>query len=304
MTATQRALAFFLVTAISACGAPQGDANTASKANSGTFTYAPTLNQPHRETMRRYEEVSIPGSPVRDAEQWTMEWDVVTTQESNLFKRSLKLVGLKLNVNGADQLRGDEVKASQATIDVLTDKDSNVADVRGADQFSAAIVALGTAEAQPVLKRVFSPERMKALAIVRSRELHGDFVGHPAAVGSQWMASGGDSGASRQIKVVGEAPCGAKKCLQVVRVYDIDREALYAEISERIAAQVKAQGGDPSKVKLAGAEVKVEDSLLIDPATMDYYGARFDEAATVRVAGPNGELPVAFKLRRESDFKY
>jgi hypothetical protein len=57
-------------------------------------------------------------------------------------------------------------------------------------------------------------------------------------------------------------------------------------------------------VKLAGAEVKVEDSLLIDPATMDYYGARFDEAATVRVAGPNGELPVAFKLRRESDIKY
>jgi hypothetical protein len=63
-------------------------------------------------------------------------------------------------------------------------------------------------------------------------------------------------------------------------------------------------GGDPSAIKVIDANVKLEDSLTINPATMDYYGARFDQEATIRVAGPKGELPVAFKLQRESTYKY
>jgi hypothetical protein len=304
MISMKQALAFSLAVCLSACGAPEGDAKTAAQANPGKFTYAPALDKPYRETNRRSEEMSIPGSPMREAEQWTLDWQTVVTRETNLFKRSLRLVGLKINVNGAELLRGDEVKAKLVTVDVLTDKDANVVDVRGADQLSAAIVSLGDEKARPALERIFSPARLKALAMVRSVELHADFIGRPTAVGSQWMATDSASGTTRQIRVVGEEACGAARCLRVVRQYDLDRQAVYEAVSARVGAHVQSQGGDSTKVSLVGMDVKLEDTLLIDPTTMEYHGARFVQDAAIRVAGPNGELPVTFKLRRDVDYQY
>ena len=288
-----------------ACAEPGADSKTAADAQTGKFVYAPTLGKPYRETTRRTEEVSIPGSPMRDAEEWTLDWEVVTTQEANLFKRSYKLVGLKINSNGADLLRGDEIKSNAVVVDVLTDKDSNVVDVRGTDKLSEAIAGLGSPEAQPVLRRIFSPERLKAIVVLRSIEFHADFVGRPSQVGSQWMsndASGG--GGTREIRVVGESPCGAAKCAQVTRKYEVDRKALYQEISARVAEYVHSQGGDPSQVQVTGMDLKLEDSLLLEPSSMDCHGAHFVQDATIRVTGPKGELPVAFKQRRETEYKY
>lgn len=304
MTSIPKTLAAAAILLSTACGPNSSDPKTAAEGKPTTFTYAPTLDKPYRETNRRYEEVTIPGSPMRDLEEWTIEWQAVVTRESNLFKRSLRLVGLKISVNGVPQLKGDEVKAAMATVDVLTDKDSNVVDVRGTDELSAAIVALGDEQARPALARVFSPARLKALAMVRSQELHQDLIGRPTPVGSKWLASGTSGATTREVSVVGEEPCGASQCLHLLRKYDVDGQALFAEVSARVAAYVQSQGGDPTKVSLAGMSVKLEDSLLVEPATMEYHGARFEQEANLRVAGPNGELPVTFKVRREVDFKY
>jgi len=304
MTSIPKTLAFAALLLSTACGPNSSDPKTAAEGKPETFHYAPTLDRPYRETNRRYEEMSIPGSPVRESEEWTIEWQAIVTRETNLFKRSLRLVGLKISVNGAPQLKGDEVKAAMATVDVLTDKDSNVVDVRGTDELSAAIVALGSEAARPALSRVFSPARLKALAVVRSQELHQDLVGRPTPVGSQWLASGAAGATTRQVSVTGEEPCGAARCLRVARKYDVDGQALFAEVSGRVAAYVQSQGGDPTKVTLAGMSVKLEDSLLVDPATMEYHGARFNQEADLKVAGPNGELAVSVKVRREVDFKY
>ena len=280
------------------------ESNTAANARAVTFVYAPALDRPHHETTRRTEEFSIPGSPLRNLEEWVMDWDVVVHQETNLFRRSMKLVGLKLDVNGAKALGGDEIKASSPTVDVLTDKDSNVVDVRGTEQFSAAIVALGAPESQPLLRRIFSPERLKALAIERSVELHSDFVGRPAQPGSSWVANGANLGGTRQIRVLAEAPCGASRCVQVRREHDVDRAAIYAEVSQRVGEYVKAQGADASKVAVTGMDLKLEDSLVIAPATMEYYGAQFLQDMTVHVTGPNGELPAKFKIQRQTEYHY
>jgi len=291
-----------LIGLASACAEPGADAK--SPENTGKFVYAPSLNVPYQLTMQRYEEMSIPGTPVRDAQRWTLTWQVVSSQESNHFKRTLKLVGLQLNVNGVDDLRGDEIKASAPSIEVLTDKDANVVDVRGTEQLSTAIVGLAAPEVRPVLQKVFSPERLKALVVVRNVEQSADFIGHPSQVGSQWQVSSPNSASSMQVRVVSETPCGTRKCVQVARSYDIDKQAVFAEVAGRVAEYVQSQGGDPKEVKLTNAEVKLQDSLVIDPSTMDYYGASFDQDATIHVTGPNGELPVAFKLHRQSDYKY
>ena len=279
------------------------ESNTAAEARAVTFVYAPALNRPHRESMRRSEEFSIPGSPLRNLEEWLMDWDVVVQQETNLFRRTMKLVGLKIDVNGAPALRGD-VKANAVTLEVLTDKDSNVVDVRGSEQFSAAIVALGSPEAQPLLRRIFSPERLKALAIERSVELHSDFVGRPAQPGSTWMTNRPNEAATRQMRVLGEAPCAASRCVQVRREYDVDRSAIFADVSQRVAEYVKSQGQDSSKVAVTGMDLKLEDSLVIAPATMEYYAAEFVQDMMLHVTGPNGELPVKFKIRRQTEYSY
>jgi hypothetical protein len=304
MKSFQQALVIGVMGFSAACAGSGSDAKSAAGAGSGAFTYAPTLNAPYHETMQRYEEMSIPGTPIRDAERWTLDWDVVNGQEKDLYKRTLKLVGLKLNVNGVDQLRGDEIKPSSVTVDVLTDKDSNVVDVRGTDQMSAAIVSLGTPDAQPVLKRIFSPERLKALVVLRSIEQHADFVGHPAAVGSTWTTPDSEGTGTTQIKVVSESPCGSAKCVSVERTYSVDKSSVFAEVQGRVADYVQSQGGDPTQIKLVGLDVKLQDSLVIDPMTMDYHGAHFGQDATLHVAGPKGELPVALKIERQSDYKY
>jgi hypothetical protein len=285
-------------------GCAESGTTAKTPANAGAFVYAPKLNAPYQETMQRYEEMSIPGTSMRDAERWTLDWQVVTAQEAANFKRTLKLVGLKFNRNGVDELRGDEIKAAAPSIVVLTDKDANVVDVHGSEELSAAIVALATPEAQPILKRIFSPARLKALVVVRNIEQHADFVGRPSQVGSQWTAAEPDASSTKQIRVVSEAPCGTSRCVQVERSYDVDKQAVFDEVSDRVAAYVQAQGGDPAQVSLSAVDVKLQDSLLIDPQTMDYHAARFDEDATIHVLGPNGVLPLAFKLQRQTDYKY
>jgi len=280
------------------------ESNTAAEAKNAVFVYAPALDRPHQERMRRSEEFSIPGSPLRNVEEWVLEWSVIVHRETNLFRRSMTLLSLKINVNGAETLRGDEVKAKSVTLEVLTDKDSNVVDVRGTDQFSNAIVSLGAPEAQPILRRVFSPERLKALAIERSVELHSDFVGRPAAPGSTWLANDANLGSTRQIRVLAAAPCGASNCVQVRREYDVDRSAIYAEVAQRVGAYVQSQGGDPKQVTVTGMDLKLEDSLLIDPATTEYYGAQFLEDMAIHVKGPNGELPVKFTIKRQTEYRY
>jgi hypothetical protein len=278
------------------------DASAAAKTT--TFVYAPTLDHLHRVTMRRSDEMLIIGTPMRNEEEWTLVWDVIATRESNLVRRTFKLMGLKIAVNGADLLRGHEVQPKGVTIDVLTDKDANVVDVRGADQFSDAVVSLGDADAQPDLRRIFSSARIKALIVDRSQELHSDFVNRPAQVGASWMANDPNNSGTRQIRVLAEVPCGTRRCLQLRRDYDIDRSDIYAQVSQRVAQYVQSQGGDPSKVAVTGMDLKLEDKLVMDPTTMDYYGAQFVEDATIHVTGPNGEIPVAFKQRRQHEYQY
>jgi hypothetical protein len=37
---------------------------------------------------------------------------------------------------------------------------------------------------------------------------------------------------------------------------------------------------------------------------MDHYGAKFDQQATIRVAGPKGELGVSVKVQRQTDVRF
>lgn len=233
-----------------------------------------------------------------------MEWDVVTKQESNTFRATQRLVGLKININGLELLKGDEIKDDMVAVDIVTDKDSNVVDVRGADQLSEALVALAAPEAKPQIARIFSAERLKALGVARSLERHADFVGRPSKVGSQWMANDPITGGTKEIRVVAEEACGPQTCLRVVRQYDADRQAIRDSVAAQVKADVQAKGGDPNSVDVTGMDIKHEDTLLIDPATMEYHGANFIQNATVQVTGPEGQLQVAFKLERQSTYKY
>jgi len=289
---------------LAACSGADPEPKTANGHRAEVFTYAPTLNKPHRETVRLYQEVAIPGTPLRDTETWTLDWEAVTSSEANQYKRTLKLVGLKVVVNDVEELRGDEVKANNgAAIDVFTDGKAKVLDVRGADQLSAAVVALGDPALQPALRQSLSPARLKALAVMRTTEQHADFVGRPTQVGSTWAAVDAN-GTTRNIRIVSEEPCGATRCLKVIRTYEVDKKEVFEEAARRVAAYVQQQGGNPDEIDLVDMNIALEDSLLIDPATMNGYGALLVQDATLRLASPSGELPVSFKTQREVVYTY
>ncbi len=92
--------------------------------------------------------------------------------------------------------------------------------------------------------------------------------------------------------------------MQVRREYDVDRSAIFVDVSQRVGAYVQSQGGDASKVAVTGMDLKLEDSLAIDPATMEYHAAEFLQDMQIHVTGPNGELPVKFKIQRHTDYRY
>ena len=110
--------------------------------------------------------------------------------------------------------------------------------------------------------------------------------------------------ADEEIRVVAEEACGAETCLRVVRQYDADQQAIRDSVAAQVKADVQAKGGDPNLVDVTGMDIKHEDTLLIDPATMEYHGANFVQNATVQVTGPEGQLQVAFKLERQSTYAY
>lgn len=270
------------------------------------FTYAPQVGRRFRHRMKRYEQLAIIGAPMRQSEEWIADWDVEIRQESNRYIQYAKLVGLEIKVNEANLLRGNELAGLDATLEIYTDKDANVAEIRGTESLTRALVSLATPEAQEAVAAMFSPERLKALFFQRVDERVRDLVGRPAVVGESWMSNAGAEGVvlTKQLRVEAQEPCGAASCLRIKRDYEIDKLGVWAMARERVAAWVQAQGGDPSELALKAAQAKLEDVLLVDPSTMEFHHATFDHKAAITVASAERMLQVEHQLRRESEYRY
>lgn len=304
-TALYALLPFLLLTP--ACASKGGDAKAPAAEAATTFQYAPRIGSKFRHIMTRAEESSIVGTPLRQLEEWTITWNVELTTENEATLMRAELAGLALSVNGATVLNGDEVAAKKAFIEILLDSQGRVIDVRRTDTLTDAIVSVSNPESAPIVRAIFEPNglRYHFAGLVAERVV--DLQGKPATVGSSWQvesAPDAPGAATRTLRVMASEPCGAFSCVKVDRETRVAPEIVWEAARQRVADYVKSQGGDPEKIQLAKANIELKDEMLVEPATLQFHGASFVQAATLTVESPNGQLTVTSSLKRSSSYEF
>lgn len=309
---TSIALVVPLLFALSGCAsktgdAKAGDAKSAAAAEAGTFTYAPRIGSKFRHVMSRAEELTIVGTPLRQIEEWKLTWDVELSAEQDAVLMRGNLSALQLSVNGAEVLRGDEVAAKQAFVEILFDKQGRVIDVRRTQTITDAIVSVARPEAADAVRAIFDPEALRYHFAALVAERTADLAGRSSNVGASWQidaAPDAPGAATRTLRVTKAEPCGAFGCVQVARETRIAPELVWESAKADVAAYVASQGGDPATIKLEKADVELVDEMLVEPATLQFHGASFSQSATITVAGPSGQLTIKSSQRRSSTYEF
>jgi len=300
-------LVLSLLFVLPGCASKGGEAKSAEAATAGTFTFAPRIGSKFRHVMTRAQELAIVGTPLRQVEEWKLTWDVELSAEQDAVLMRATLVTLGLSVNGATVLAGDEVTSKQAFVEILMDSTGHVIDVRRTQTLTDAIVSVARPEAAEVVRGIFHPEALRYHFAVLAAERTADLVGHPAAVGSSWeidAAADAPGAATRTLRVTAEEKCATFTCVKVARETRIAPEIVWESAKAQVADYVSSQGGDPAAVKLEKADVELVDEMLVEPATLQFHSASFDQAATITVGAPSGQLTVKSSLKRTSSYEF
>jgi len=304
------ALVLPLLFVLPACASKGGEAksaDSAAEASAATFQYAPRIGSKFRHVQYRTQELTIVGTPLRQIEEWKLTWDVELSAEQDAVLMRGNLVALELAVNGAKVLQGDEVAPQKAFVEILFDKAGQVIDVRRTQTITDAIASVARPEAVEVVRAAFHPEALRYHFAVLVAERTADLVGRPAAVGSSWeidAAPDAPGAAKRTLRVTAEEPCATFTCARVARETRIAPEIVWESAKVQVEEYVKSQGGDPALVKLEKAEVVLVDEMVVEPGTMQFHGAAFDQSATITVQGPSGQLTVKSSLKRGSTYQF
>jgi hypothetical protein len=296
-----------LLVATASCSPQGGEAKAPEASQAPGFQYAPRLGTTFRHVMTRAEELAVVGTPFRQLEEWTITWDVSLSAENNATLMRGNLAGLELKLNGVQILRGDEVAPKKAFVEILLDSSAKVIDVRRTETITDAIVSASNPESASVVRAIFDPEALRYHFADLVSERTADLVGHPANPGASWQIEADPNAAgvaTRTVSVVDAEPCGAFSCVKVARETRIAPEVVWAAAQHDVGEYVKSQGGDPTKVTLAKADVELTDEMVVEPATMQFHGASFFQATTLTVDTPAGQLTVKSSLKRGSSYKF
>jgi hypothetical protein len=300
------ALVVPLLFLLPACASKGGDAKTAA-AESDTFKFSPRLGSKFRHVMTRAQELTIVGTPLRQMEEWKLTWDIELSAEQDAVLMRATMASLALSVNGAEVLRGDEVTSKQAFVEILVDSSGKVIDVRRTQTLTDAIVSVARPEAAEVVRAVFHPEALRYHFAGLVAERLADLTGRPAKVGSSWQidaAPDAPGAATRTLRVTAAEACGAFNCVKVASETKIAPEVVWESAKAQVANYVSSRGGDPAAVQLGNAEVELVDEVLVEPATLQFHGATFSQAATITVQAPEGQLTVKSSLKRTSTYEF
>lgn len=303
-----------VLTATSACGPKAEPAAPPSPQQqlAGIFTFEPRLGTAFRHTLRRSDTFEIVGSPERQSEESELVISVTITPEENLYRYTLRPTSLSLEINGAavfDTPGGHvDLSKSGAEVVLLINGEAVVTSIRGAETLTKAMVDLAPAERQGAVGQMFAPQLIEQLIIERVVERTADLVGNHSNLGNTWgaapRAQKGYEPVAKQLEVVRDADCAAPRCVAVSRKFQIDQNLIWQAAEARVKNFVTSQGGDPASVRLVDTEVKFEDELVVDPRTLEFYGARFEQTATITAQGPKGNLTVRRSSIRTSVYDY
>jgi hypothetical protein len=291
------------------CGPSSKPAETAPPVvASKKFVFAPRVGARFTHTMRRLDEVTFEGHPVRFAEEWELVWNVEIRQETNLFVFRHVLGGLKLTVNAAPLLAGPEVAQSAAYFDLAFDGEGNVVDIRHTQSLTDAVAQVVKPENQQLAVQMFSAENLRMLFFARAEERGRELFGQNAELGSSWSyrvdAAPSVPAAERTLVVKEAVPCAKEDCVKVVRETKLNPDLVWQGAAARVEQFITERGGDPKTISLEKADVQLLDEMLIVPERMEFHGAVFDQNATLGVSHGGEKLTVHFRTLRVSEYAY
>lgn len=307
-------LPFLMALGVAACGPkaapsapPDGVAQLA-----GTFTFEPRLGTAFRHTLRRVDDFEIVGSAVRETEESELVLDVTITPERNLYRYSLRPVSYSVALNGAPVFDGTggraDLSASGAEVVLLINGEAVVTEIRGAETVTKAMSDLAPLDRREIVARMFAPRAIEQVLVERVVERTADLLGNHSNIGNSWgtppRPRSGPDPLAKQVEVVRTEDCGAPRCVVVRRHFDVDETLVWQAAEARVKDFVKSQGGDPATVRLLDAQVKLEDELVVDPRTLEFHGARFEQSATITAQGPQGNITVRRGSVRTSKYDY
>jgi hypothetical protein len=308
------ALSILAITGTLACGSKPAPAPPPSPIQqlAGTFTFEPRLGTAFRHTLKKVDTFEIVGTPLRETEESELTLSVTITPEDNQYRYTLRPLNLRIVLNGApvfDTPGGQaDLSTSGAEIALLINGQAVVTSIRGAETLTKALVALAPPERREQVAQMYQPRAIEQLLVVRVVERTADLIGNHSNVGNSWgarqAAESGYDPVAKQLEVVGEADCAAPRCAVVSRKFNVDQRLIWQAAEGRVKQYVSSQGGDPNSVKVVKTDLLLEDELVVDPRTLEFHGARFEQKATITAQGPQGNMTVERSSVRTSTYDY
>ena len=274
---------------------------------SGKFTFEPRLGTTYHHTMRRTETFEIVGTEFKGLEEWESGWVMSITPAGDNYVYRAELDSLSIQQNGAVLLEGPEVHGKGGLMELTMDPQGRIVDVTQTETLTRAIAESAPQGLGSQLAAMFSPERLRLFFAMRASERTQDLLGQSARVGASWTgAVPGPDGTplAKKVTVRSNEDCGQVRCVRVERTLHPDRGAVWSGAEARVRDFVVGRGGDPRDVELLAAEIKLIDELVVDPRTMEFHHARFEQSAALRVRVPSGEYDVKSSTVRESEYRY
>lgn len=253
------------------------------------FVFAPHVGLVFHHEMKHIDALTVTGSPFRDAQEWRILWEVRIDQEGDKYLYHRRLLELAFKLNDQVLFAGSEVAARKAEIVQVMSHDGHALDVTGTEQLTQALTSLVPEAARSAVAEAFSPAAMRELLLARAVDAFDEVVGKPAKVGDSWTVSESDGPLrAKTVRVDSALACGAAECRKLVRTYDVDREKVGDLVRARVASFVRDQHWDATSVAVVDANVKVEDTFVVEPATCLFHDALLTEQGHMLLQGPAG----------------
>jgi len=278
----------------------------------GTFTFEPRLGTAFRQTLRRVDEFEIVGSPLKESEESELVLSMTITPDQNLYRYTLRPLSLSIQVNGAPVFDAPggrvDLSKSGAEVALIINGQAVITAIQGADTLTKAMVDLAPPERREAVAQMYAPHAIERLLVERVVERTADLLGNHSNIGNSWgtavRTQHGGEPLAKDIEVVRMQDCDAPRCVVVSRRFTVDQNLVWQAAETRVKNYVQSQGGDPAVVRLVQADVKLEDELVVDPRTLEFHGARFEQTATITAQGPQGNLTVRRSSVRTSTYDY
>ena len=260
-------------------------------------------------TERRKFDAALVGTDVADHDESELRWFVTmhpTSSEPTVI--DARLVNVSYTRDGRTLVSGE----TDAIIQLAVDSEGTVQSVSGLEAASRAVRTLASADARPVVDRMFSGAALGALVRARAQMMLEDVVGRPTHEGATWIVPQlpGSDALFKRYTVEGTQPCeaapgGASTACKQLHVWvDVQPRAAEALARSLIERYAHEQNKQVAPLPEWSGGYHLWGTVLVQPATLMPAGAELREAGHLSMASGGTRYDVDLRAVTDDTFVY